>query len=145
MATWQDFCAIAPMGGGRELSPTAWLFELPGNGEGRSQKVFAFHEVIKPDFGVIRVSSAVAHIADVDVEKVIRSFGQLLAGGIGYAPMFDDDASPVDGFLNVVSSIPLAALDLSDPKPFLLYLFIVARAADDTEQKISSLGTADLL
>jgi hypothetical protein len=64
----------------------------------------------------------------------------LLAGGIGYAPNYDDAGNPADGFLTVASSIPLATLDLSTPRPFLLYLFILAGAADDTKHKVSQLG-----
>ncbi|MGA8744957.1 MAG: hypothetical protein WB507_03730 [Solirubrobacterales bacterium] len=144
MATWQEFCEVAPMAEGQELSATAWVFELPGSSEGRTQKVFAFHEVIQPDFGILRVTSAIALITDVDTEKVVQAFGQLLAGAIGYAPTFDDAGQAKDGFLNVASSLPLGLLDLSDPKGILLYLFIVARAADDVEQKISSAGYLDL-
>ena len=144
MASWQDFCTVAPTAGGEQLSPTAWVFELPGIGEGRTQRVFVFHEVIQPDFGMIKVSSPVALIVDVDPEKVLKSFGQLIAGGIGYSADVDDDGRQGDGFLTIGTSVPLGALDLSDPRPFLLYLFVLARAADDVEQKISPMGPVDL-
>jgi hypothetical protein len=143
MATWDQFCAVAPTAGGKELSPAAWVFDLPGVDEGRTQKVFVFYEVIQPAFGIVRVSSPVAAIADVDVESVLKSFGQLLVGGIGYSPDFADDGHSFGGFLTIASSVPLAALDLSDATQFLLYLFILAKAADDVELKISSTGAID--
>lgn len=134
---------MAPTAGGNQLGPGAWAFELPGVDEGRTQKVFVFYEVIKPDFEIIRVSSPVSAIADVDAASVLRSFGQLLVGGIGYSPDADDDGRDSGGFLTIATSVPLAALDLSNPTPLLLYLFVLAKAADDVELKISPTGPLD--
>jgi hypothetical protein len=131
------------MGGGVPLSPEAWLFDLPGISDGRTQKVFVFREVISPEFGVLKISSPIANIGDIDSGAVIRVHGQLLVGGLGYSPLFDDAGNPVDGMLCLVDTVPLETLALGDPSPFLLYLFLIARAADDLEVKLSSLGTAD--
>jgi hypothetical protein len=75
-----------------------------------------------------------------DVCAHLKRFGQLNAGAIGYSPIYGSDGSETDGFLNMSTSIPLRSLDLSDPTPFLLYLHILARAADNLERNLSSMG-----
>lgn len=143
MATWEDFGDLAQRIGARPLNDTAWVFELPGCEPGRAQKVFAFLEIIEPGFEVLQVKSAFAPIAEVDAEAVIRRLGQMTAGAIGYTPVFDALGNPTDGFVNLSSSIPLAALDLHDPTAFLVYLTIVAQAADDLEHRIATSATLD--
>jgi hypothetical protein len=142
MSTWQEVCAIASRFGARQLNDTAWLFELPGAGEGRVQKVFVFYELLLPDFEFVQVKSAFAPIREVDVDRVIRSLGQLQVGAIGYTPFRADDGSELDGMLYITTSIPLRSFDLSDPTTFLMYLHILARAADDIGGKVASAGSA---
>jgi hypothetical protein len=123
---------------------TGWLFELLGVEEGdRTQKVFVFYELMRPDFEFVQIKSPFAPIRDVDVARTLKSFGQLNVGAIGYSPIYDSDGRETDGFLNIATSIPLRSLDLSDPTPFLLYLHILARAADNLERNLSSMGPVD--
>lgn len=138
MGTWPEVCAIASRFGARQLNDTAWLFELPGADEGRVQKVFVFYELLKPDFEFVQIKSPFAPIHEVDVDRVIRSLGQLQVGAIGYAPFRANDGSELDGMLDITTSIPLRSLDLSDPTTFLLYLHILARAADNIGSKFAS-------
>ncbi len=136
MATWLEFCGLAGRFGGKQLGETAWVFELQSDGEGQLQRVFVFHELMKPDFEFIQVKSPVVPINEVDTEQVLKAFGQLNVAAIGYSPNFDAAGNPIDGFLTLSTSIPLAGLDLSDGTSFFLYLNVVARAAGDMARRI---------
>ena len=137
MATWEEFGALAQQIGGDRLSDHTWMFTLPGDGEKRVQKTFVFHELIKPNIEVIKIASAFARLADVDPEKVLTDFGRLTVGAIGYTPLPDGG-----GFLGLATSIPLAALDLSSPAQFLVFVNLIARAADSIEQQLGGSGDA---
>jgi hypothetical protein len=143
MGTWRDVCTIAVQFGARQLNDTGWLFELQGAAEDRTQKVFVSYELMQPDFEFVQIKSPFAPMRDVDVARTLKSFGQLNAGAIGYSPIYDSDGRETDGFLNITTSIPLRSLDLSDPTPFLLHLHILARAADNLERNLSSMGPVD--
>ena len=145
VAAWDEVCAGVGLLGGRQVNEDACWLELPGEREGRVQRVFVSREVIQPSLEVVQVKVAFVQINDVDVEKVVKRFGQLLAGAIGYAPLFDDAGNPIDGLLTLSTSMPLAALDLSNPTPFLMYLGIMAKAADTIEQEFAAPGLGDLL
>lgn len=134
MATWDEFSALAGRFGGTRLSENAWSFDLQGKGEDRVQKTFVFHETIAPDFEMLRVASAFAPIGVVDCAQVLKGFGQMHVGAIGFTPVGDP---AVEGLLTLVTSIPLACLDLSRPLVFMLYLNIFAQAADNVEQRVS--------
>jgi hypothetical protein len=144
LATWDDFCGVAATFGGTRLSDAAWRFDLQVHGEGRAQKVFAFYELMKPDLEFLKIASAFAEIDAVDCEAVLKAFGQLNVGSIAYTPRFDAAGNPIDGFLTLATSLPLATLDLSEPLQFMLYLNIFARAADTIEQQVSTPGSRDL-
>ncbi len=143
MATWAEFCGLAPAFGGTQSSGTAWMFQVKGKGEHRSQKVFVFYELMQPDMEFLQVKCAFVRIAEVDCEAVLKGLGQLLVGAIGYSPAWDPDGKEIDGFLNITTSIPLSTLDLSNPTPFFLYLNVVAQSADDIEQRINAPGSPD--
>lgn len=142
VATYQGFCQEAGRFGGVQESADVWSFDLQGKAEGRSQVVFVFHEVMPPDLEFLQVKSVFAQIAAVDCAKVLKGFGQLNVGAIGYSPNFDDQGNEVDGFLTIASSFPLPALDLSDPTWFFLYLNLVAQAADALGERVT--GSAEL-
>ena len=135
MGTWNEFCSKAEGLGGQKRSDAAWAFLLPGAAEGRTQQVFVFHEVMGKDFEVIQVRSAIVPIDFVNTDAVIQTFGQLLAGAIGYTPVTD---SP--GLLTLSTSMPLGALDFSDPTPFFVFLHLFAAAADTVEQQVGPAG-----
>jgi hypothetical protein len=137
MGTWPEVCAIAKQSGARQLNDTALLFEVQGAEHGSVQKVFVFHEVMQPDFEFLQIQSAFASIQDVDVEKVIKDLGKLQVGAIGYSPFYDDDGDEIDGVISITTSIPLSPFDLSDPTPFLIYLHILAKAANTIERNLA--------
>ncbi|MDQ6944923.1 MAG: hypothetical protein M3256_01340 [Actinomycetota bacterium] len=143
MATWQEFCGLAERFGGEKLNETAWRFELAIPNENRVQTVFVFYEMMRPDFEVIQVKSAFVVLSqlDLDLPTLLQTCGQMQVGAIGYSPTFEDDGSVKDGILNISTSIPLAALDLSDAVPFFLYLNILGQAADSLERKASLFGS----
>lgn len=143
MATWNEFCSVAPTFGGTQSSGTAWMFHLQGKGEHRSQKVFVFYELMQPDFEFLQVKSAFVRIAEVDSEAILKGLGQLLVGAIGYSPAWGSDGNEIDGFLNITTSIPLRTLDLSDSTSFFLYINVLAQSADDIEQRINAPGAPD--
>lgn len=136
VATWEEFCAFAEANQGRRLSATGWVFDAIGSAADRSQKVFAFLEVLPPGFEILQVKSAFAEIEEVDVEAVVRRLGQLSVGAIGYTPGVGGLGEPTDGYLNLTSSIPLAAIDLSDPLPLTVFLAAMAEVTDDLERHI---------
>ena len=145
MASWYEFCGVAGRFGGTQISETAWRFDVQGRGEARTQRVFVFHEIMKPDFEFIQVKSAFVMMDEVDCEQVLKGLGQLQVGAIGYSPRFDEAGNPVNGFLNITSSIPLLSLDLSEPSWFFLYLNVLGQASDDIEQRLAASGPgADL-
>jgi hypothetical protein len=142
MGSWQEVCAIGSRFGARQMNDTAWLFELQGDDEGSLQKVFVFYELMQPDFEFLQIKSAFASIREVDAEAAIKKLGQLQVGGIGYAPFRASDGSQADGMLTITTSIPLRSFDLSDPTTFMLYLHILARAANNSGRSFSSTGPA---
>lgn len=144
MATYHEFCGLAGRFGGTQLTEDVWKFDLQGRGEGRAQKVFVFHEVMPPDFEFLQVKSAFAQIAAVDCEQVIKGFGQLDVGAIGYNPASDAQGNPIDGFLTISSSLPLAVIDLSDPTWLFLYINVLGQAADNLEQQLGTFGSQDV-
>jgi hypothetical protein len=144
MATWHEFCGLAGTFGGEQVGENAWRFDLQGRGEGRTQKVFVFREVLQPDFEFIQLKSAFVMMEMVNCAEVLKAYGQLNVGAIGYSPRFDANGNQIDGFLNISTSIPLAALDLSEPTVFFLYLNVLAQAADNLEQQLSAPGSTDL-
>jgi hypothetical protein len=144
LATWDELCDVAGKFGGARVRDTAWRFDVEVHGEGRSQNVFVFYEVLKPDLEFIKIASAFAAIDAVDCAAVMKAFGQLTVGSIGYSPRFDAAGNPVDGFLTLSASLPLATLDLSAPMQFMLYLNVLARAADTIERQVNGDGSTDL-
>lgn len=136
MAHYEQFCEIAASFGAERLSPDVWRFGLPGRETERTQDVFVFREVMPPDMEFLHVKSAFAPLAGTNCDQVLRNFGQMTVGFIGHNPVFDDQGNQEDGLLTLGTSLPLAALDLTDPLPFLLYLNILGRAADGLEQMV---------
>lgn len=144
MATYHEFCGLAGRFGGRQLGADVWIFDLQGRGEDRAQKVAVFYEVMPPGgIEFLQIKSAFALISSVDCEQIIKEFGQLNVGAIGYNPRSDSQGNPVDGFVTISSSFPLAAIDLDDATSFFLYLHLLGQAADTLEQKFDSLGGQD--
>jgi hypothetical protein len=137
VATYREFCGHAGLFDGVQVGEDVWSFELPGTGEDRTQRVFVFHETMPPDLEFLQVKSAFTLIDSVDCAQVIKDFGQLNVGAIGYNPNFDAQGNEVDGFLTITSSFPLLVLDFTEPSWFFLYLRLVARAADTLEQRLS--------
>jgi hypothetical protein len=137
MGTWQEVCAIARKFGAQQLNDTAWLFQLQVAEEGRLQKVFVFYEFMRPDFEFMQIKSIFGPIQEVDLKKVIKGLGQLQVGAIGCSSIYANDGSEIDGMLNITTSIPLRPFDLSDPTIFIVYLHILARAADNAERNLA--------
>ena len=144
MGTWDEVCEMAGGFGAQRLGATAWMFELEGRDPDRLQKVFVSYELnlMEPFFEFIQVKSAFVSIAEVDMDRVMRGMGQMQVGGLGYSPLFDAEGNPIDGLVTITTSIPLASLNVGDPT-LLLYLHIVAKAADRIEAGISSPEAGD--
>jgi hypothetical protein len=143
MAQWQEVEQIASMMGGKRFNDTMWMLQIPGSTPMRRQKVFVSLEILPPDFQLIRIASPVAMIAHVHPGAALRRIGQLQVGSISYAPSFND-GRPVDGWINIATSLPLAILDLRESGMFMIYLSILARAADTLEQEFSGPAAPDL-
>jgi hypothetical protein len=134
---------VARLLSGQQLSDTVWVFELGGAEQGRRQRVFVTHEVMPPALEFVRVTAAVSMMSLVDAEAVIRRIGQLQTGCVSFTPSATE-GRPDDGIVNLCTVIPLAALDLSEPTPFLLYLTVFARTADTLEGELLPAGAPDM-
>lgn len=163
--TWHGVLDAINKLGAEYLGGTIWRISLPGSGEGRKQTVYVSHEVIQPAYEIVRVSSAVtiltesASVArgapfsatlDSDLVGVLRELGGMLVGGLGYVANEDDEQDGrVSGQICITSSFPLSLLDLSDEIPFLVYLNMIAQAADGVERQYASnygkMGTHDIM
>jgi hypothetical protein len=144
MATWTEFCGLARGFGGDQLGEDVWRFDVQGRGETRTQKVMVIHEVMPPMLEFIEVQAGFAMIDAVDCEDVLKRYGALHVGAIAYTPRYAADGAATNGFLSVKTSIPLGALDLSDPTTFFLYLNVLGQAADQLEQEFGTPGSSDL-
>ncbi len=143
MARWSDLAAVAPLINGQQVAETVWVFHMDAGGNGRKQKVFVTYELMKPDFEFLRITAAVSMISLADPEIIIRQVGQLQAGCVSFTPSATQDR-PDDGIINLCTVIPLVALDLTEPGPFLLYLNIFAMTADNLEQELMPAGATDM-
>jgi hypothetical protein len=132
MATWHEVEFAVQSLPSKRLNDTMWGLELPIDGTDRTQQVFLSHEIVKPDMAFVKVTSPLAPAQVLNVEAVVRSFGSLNVGSLSYVP-FNEDS----GMLCIGTSMPLDVLDLSQPQAFLLYLFVLARAADNIRAQIS--------
>jgi len=66
----------------------------------------------------------------MDPGSVLQQFGSLTVGSLSYLQF-----SQGGGMLFIGTSIPLWVLDLSNPHPFLLYMHVLAQAADTVKTK----------
>jgi len=130
MATWQDILALQ-MPRAEEVSDGVLTLQFEGCEPNRSQKVFLFHDVLKPDLEMIRISSAIALASEINAETVMQGLGNMLIGGLSYSPYGDND-----GIISLGITLPLMFLDLSESAFFYVYLGILARDADRVEQGI---------
>lgn len=141
MATWLEVGQQLLQIGGQQLNETMWRVDLQGCEPSRTQQVFVSYEVMKPDFEMLKVLSPVAPSSLVDVEGVVRMLGGLVVGNIGYTP-----TGSADGLVHIGTTIPLALLDLTSPQLFLVYLAMVAQAADGFErQLLGPVGMPDMM
>jgi hypothetical protein len=143
MARWSELATSAALINGQRVTETVYMFHLDVGESGRKQKVFMTYELMSPDFEFLRITSAVSMISVSDPEVVIRRVGQLQAGCVSFTPSATQ-GRPDDGIINLCTVIPLGALDLVDPKPFLLYLNIFAMTADNLEQELMPAGLPDM-
>ncbi len=143
MARWSDLATVAPLINGQQVAETVWVFYMDIGGNGRKQKVFVTYELMKPDFEFLRISAAISMMSLADPEMIVRRVGQLQAGCVSFTPSATQDR-PDDGIINLCTVIPLAALDLTEPGPFLLYLNIFAMTADNLEQELMPSGAPDM-
>jgi hypothetical protein len=138
MASWADVVQrIQMLGATPSASDDVWFLELRGRDESRTQRIAVIREVMAPDMEFLQLKSAFALLEEVDAADVIRRYGQMLAGAIGFTPLGSENGGPHNGMLHLVTNVPLACLDLADPHAFLLYLSIFAQAADQMENQVS--------
>src|ERR1019366_2900846 len=142
MTKWDDICRVASAFGATELSATAWMFEMHGSATAM-QKVFVSYEVMEPDLEFIQLRSPIAGIDGADCDAILGEYGQLLVGSMGYVPTWKEVGTEVDGWLALISTIPLALLDLSDEANFLIYCNLIARAAEEIGQSTQAGGIAE--
>jgi hypothetical protein len=134
---------VAPLINGQQMAEAVWLFHMDVGGNGRRQKVFVTYELMKPDFEFLRITAAVSMMSLADPKMIIRQVGQLQAGCVSFTPSATQ-GRPDDGIINLCTVIPLVALDLTEPGPFLLYLNIFAITADNLEQEMMPAGAPDM-
>lgn len=132
MATWSEVESAVQSLPSKKLNDTMWMLELSIDGTDRTQQVFLAHEIVKPDMAFVKVTSPLAPAQLLNIEAVVRSFGSLNVGSLSYVPFNESD-----GILCIGTSMPLGVLDLSQPHTFLLYLYVLARAADNIKAQIS--------
>lgn len=135
MAGWTEVCHAIERLGAERLSPDVWRVTLRGSSEERRQQVLVMRELMQPDLEFVRVMSPVSALSDLHADVALRVLGQMTVGMIGHNPS-DDGA----GLVCIGTTIPLSCLDLSGTD-FLLYLTILANAADGVEEQ---LGGVDL-
>ena len=84
------------------------------------------------DLEVIKISSPVAPIASVNLDAVLRAFGQLNVGSFGYAPYSDSD-----GWLTLGTAIPLGPIAFTDSNHFMIFVYLLGQAADNLEMQLT--------
>lgn len=125
MATWSQIGSVVRVLPCEKLNDTMWSVDFFIDGTDRTQRVFLEYEVVKPDMEFVKAVSPLAPAQALDIEAVVRKFGSLTIGSFSYIQF-----SGGGGSLFLGSSVPLQLLDLSDPHAFLLYLQLLAQAAD---------------
>jgi hypothetical protein len=126
--------------GAKQLNPTLWQFGVPARAGDHEHDVFASYEVMQPDFEFLQLKTGLVSASNVDCGQLLRSFGQLLIGAIGYQPLFDANGNSTGGMLTVSTSIPLAGIDLSEPSWLLLYINVLGQGADGIGQQLAQTG-----
>ena len=131
MATWSQVESAIKLLSAEQLNNTMWSTELHIDGTDRTQRVFVAYELVPPDMEFVKVSSPIDSAgAIMDPGSVLQQFGSLTVGSLSYLQF-----SQGGGMLFIGTSIPLWVLDLSNPHPFLLYMHVLAQAADMVKAK----------
>jgi hypothetical protein len=136
MATWDDVVGLVQIMNGSAAADNVLTLELNGNGPSRKQQLVVSLEVSQEGVKLVKLQSPFGTIdsqntADYLV-SIFRDFGSNVFGGLGFV----SDDSGDSGTITLTSTIPLALLDLSDPRPFFSYLLLFAKLADYYEQQI---------
>lgn len=131
MATWSEVGSAVQALSAKRLNDTMWGLELPIDGTDRTKQVYVAYEIIEPDMAFVKITCPLAPIQLLNVEAVVRNFGSQIVGSLSYVPL-----NQGDGILCIGTSIPLDVLDLSQPKMFLLYMFVLSTAADNIKAQI---------
>jgi hypothetical protein len=125
MATWGQIVSSIQAFPAQQLSDTMWSLEHFIDDTDRTQRVYLMHEVLKPDMEFVKIVSPLDSVPVPDIEATVRKPGSLTIGAFSYM-QFPGGG----GMLFIGNSIPLQILDLSDQQTFLLYLQLLAQAAD---------------
>lgn len=134
---WAAIRRLLESSGAQRLNDTALSFEIPRGDTGRTQRTWISYELLAPDYEIVKVHSPFARVGTVIADEVIRDSGQMIIGSIGYTPSQDASGNEC-GFLTLGSSIPLTMLDTEDAGSILMYLAVLAGAADQLEERWSS-------
>jgi tetratricopeptide (TPR) repeat protein len=133
---WIALRSMLETSGAQRLSETALSMEIPRGDTGRTQRVWISYEVVAPDYEFARLHSPFARVGTVNLDEVVRDSGKLIIGSIGYTPSADALGNDI-GLLTVGSSIPLMMLNPNDAGSILMYLAVLAGAADQLEARWS--------
>lgn len=133
---WIVIRSMLETSGAQRLSDTALSMEIPRGDTGRTQRVLISYEVIAPDYEIAKLHSPFARVGTVNLDEVVRNSGQLVIGNIGYTPSVDASGNDI-GLLTIGSSIPLMMLNPNDAGALLMYLAVLAGAADQLEARWS--------
>jgi len=130
MATWVEIAALGRQLGGEALTDEMLILELivDSNSLDR-QNVYVMYEVMPPDMAFLRLTSAIAPLARVNVADVIRRFGDLQVGSLTHIPTYNDNGRAQDGALGLTTTFPIQLIDVSDSSRFILFIHILANAA----------------
>lgn len=102
-------------------------------GNERTQFVFVSREVMPPMLEMMQIKAAFSLNGEVDLSGLVRQFGGLVVGSLGFTPTGDQHGG---GILALEANIPLTSFAVSDPINFLIYLHVFATAADTIERTI---------
>lgn len=133
---WEAIRHLLETSGAQRLSDTALSLEIPRGDTGRTQRTWISYEVLPPDYEIVKLHSPFARVGTVSADEVIRESGQLVIGSIAYTPAQDASGNDI-GFLTLGSSIPLMMLNPADAGSILMYLAVLAGAADQLEERWS--------
>lgn len=125
--------------GGNRMGGDAWLLAVSTSAV-HVQRVVLSREVLPTGLQLLQIRSGAIPTAAIDGLAFLKAYGRLVVAGLGYTAFLSEDRSDTgEGFISLVSCVPLAVLDLHAEAPLVEYLRTVALAAAQLE-RVAGLG-----